>query len=52
MGLGIEGVDFERRGVGVRVEQRKDGEAVEGRVMRELVDGVDVFGLWESMDLR
>ena len=52
MGLGIEGVDLERRGVGVRVEQRKDGEAVEGRVMRELVDGVDVFGLWESMDLR
>ena len=50
--MGIEGVDFERGGVGVRVEEREDGEVVEGGVMRELADGVNVFGLWESVDLR
>ena len=52
MGLGIEGVDFERGGVGVRVEEREDGEAVEGEELREPANGVDVFGLWESVDLR
>ena len=52
MGLGIEGVDFERGGVRVGVEEREDGEAVEGRELRELANGVDVFGLWESVDLR
>ena len=43
--MGIEGVDFERGGVRVGVEEREDGEAVEGGELRELADGVDVFGL-------
>ena len=45
-------MDFERGGVGVGVEEREDGEAVEGGELREPADGVDVFGLWESVDLR
>ena len=35
-------MDFERGGVRVGVEEREDGEAVEGGDLRELADGVDV----------
>lgn len=45
-------MDFEGRGVGIGVEEREDGEAVEGGELREPADGVDVFGLWDSVDLR
>jgi hypothetical protein len=46
--LGVEGVNFECGGGGGESE---DGEAVEGGELWEPPDGVDVMGLWESVDL-
>lgn len=37
---------------GGRGGESEDGEAVEGGELGEPPDGVDVMGLWESVDLR
>ena len=42
-------MDFEVGGMGV--EEGEDGEAIESSELGEPADGVDVFGLWESVDL-
>lgn len=46
--MGVEGVDLEGGGGGGESE---DGKAIEGGELREPPDGVDIMGLWESMDL-
>lgn len=48
----VDGVDFDGGSVGIGVEKREDGVAVEGGERREPAHGVDVFRLWESVDLE